>query len=170
MTETKRDLLIVALRNAYGLEGQGETNLNAVHGRLEHYPEFKARIGQHLEETRRQKALLEQCLTQLGESPSSLKETAMKLAASLQGLFHGSADDEVLKNLLNAYAFEHFEIASYKSLVVMAEAAGEPRIAATCNDILRQEEETAQWLGDNIESITRAYIARDTTEGVTAKA
>ncbi|MCB1882571.1 MAG: ferritin-like domain-containing protein [Geminicoccaceae bacterium] len=168
MTTSKRDLLIVALRNAYALEGQAETNLSTIHGRLEHYPELKARIGQHLEETKRQKARVEECLGQLGESPSSLKETATKLAASVQGMFHMTADDEVLKNAFTAYAFEHFEIASYKSLIAMAEACGETQIATACQGILREEETTAQWLGENIESITRAYVGRETA-GLEAK-
>ena len=169
MATSKRDLLITALKNAYGLEGQGETNLGKFHDDLQHYPDLKARVGLHLEETKRQKERLGECLTTLGESPSSFKETAMKLAAGVQGLIHGLAGDEVLKSTFSAYAFENFEIAGYKSLVAMAEACGEPQVAATCRDILKEEEATAAWFGQNIESITRAYMAREAT-GATANA
>ena len=169
MATSKRDLLITALKNAYGLEGQGETNLGKFHDDLEHYPDLKARIALHLEETKRQKEKLEGCLTALGEGPSSFKETAMKLVAGVQGLIHRTSGDEVLKSTFSAYAFENFEIAGYKSLITMAEACGEPQVAATCRDILKEEEATAAWFEQNIEGITRAYMAREAT-GTTASA
>ena len=53
MATSKRDTLIVGLRNAYALEGQALSTMENVHGRLEHYPELKAGIAQHITETQR---------------------------------------------------------------------------------------------------------------------
>ena len=151
MAQTAKDILIVGLRNAYALEGQALELTERQSERLEHYPQLRARVQQHLEETRQQQAMVEQCLNQLGTSPSSLKEMAMSLMGNLQAMAHAMAGDEVLKNTFGSYAFEHFEIASYKALIVMAETAGEPQIARTCETILRQEEAMADWLGRHLE-------------------
>jgi ferritin-like metal-binding protein YciE len=168
MTQSAKDLLIIGLRNAHALEGQAIEITERQAERLEHYPEMRARIQQHVEESRQQQAMVEQCLSRLGTSPSSLKEMALSLMGNMQAMAHAMAGDEVLKNTFASYAFEHFEIASYRSLIAMAETAGEPEIARTCEQILRQEERMAAWIGDRLEEITRQFLARSET-GVAAK-
>ena len=138
------DTLITGLRNAYALEGQAISTLENVHSRLENYPQLKAGVAQHLQETKQQQQMVERCLADLGEEPSALKEMALKLTGNLQSMMHATAGDEVLKNLFALYAFEHLEIASYRSLIVMAEACGETQIVTACRTILGQEEATAR--------------------------
>src|SRR3954447_10071802 len=99
MANSSRDIMIVGLRNAYALEGQALSTMRTVHGRLEHYPQLKVALAAHIAETERQQRMVEECLNGLGETPSTLKEMATKLAANLQGMAHMMADDEVLKNL-----------------------------------------------------------------------
>jgi ferritin-like metal-binding protein YciE len=164
MATSKRDTLIVGLRNAYALEGQALSTMENVHSRLESYPELKAGVAQHIEETKGQQQMVEQCLSRFGESPSTIKEAAMRLAGNVQSLLHGAADDEVLKNLFALYAFEHFEIASYKSLIAMAQDCGETEVAQTCSQILRQEQATAQKLEGMIEPISRTYLQREAAD------
>lgn len=169
MATSKRDTLIVGLRNAYGLEGQALSTMENVHSRLEHYPQLKAAVGQHIEETRRQQEMVEQLLGRFGESPSTLKEAAMKLMGNLQSMFHASASDEVLKNLFALYAFEHFEQASYLSLIAMAEECGEMEVAQTCRQILQQEEATGQKLRDMIQSVTQTYMQREAADATSSR-
>lgn len=164
MATSKRDTLMVGLRNAYGLEGQALSTMENVHSRLEHYPELKAAVGQHIEETRRQQQMVEQLLHRFGEQPSTFKEMAMKLAGNMQAMVHAMTSDEVVKNLFALYAFEHFEIASYRSLIAMAEECGETDVIQTCRQILHQEEMTAQKLGQMIEPVTRAYMEREAAD------
>ena len=164
MATSKRDTLIVGLRNAYALEGQALSTMENVHSRLENYPELKTGVAQHIEETRRQQQMVEQCLNRFGEEPSSLKEAAMKLAGNLQAMMHGMASDEVLKNLFALYAFEHFEIASYKSLIAMAQECGESEVSRTCGEILGQEQAAAQKLEALIEPISRTYLQREAAD------
>jgi ferritin-like metal-binding protein YciE len=161
MATSKRDTLISGLRNAYALEGQALSTMENVHSRLEHYPELKAAVGQHIQETRRQQQLVEQCLSRFGETPSTLKEASMKLMGNLQSMMHGMASDEVLKNLFALYAFEHFEIASYTSLIAMAEECGETEVIQVCREILREEEMTGQKLHQLIGPISQAYLQRE---------
>ena len=82
----------------------------------------------------------------------------MKLMGNLQAMVHATTSDEVLKNLFGLYAFEHFEIASYKSLIAMAEECGETEVVQTCRDILRQEEMTAQKLEQLLVPVTKTYL------------
>ena len=70
----------------------------------------------------------------------------MKLTGNLQSMFHASTSDEILKDLFALYAFEHFEQASYLSLIAMAEECGEAEVASTCRQILQQEEATGEKL------------------------
>jgi len=164
MATSKRDTLIVALRNAYGLEGQAISTLDNVQSRLENYPELKAGVAAHLEESRRQQEMVGQLLSRFGESPSTLKETVMKLVGNVQSLIHASTSDEVLKNLFALYAFEHFEQASYLSLIAMAEECGEAEVASTCRQILQQEESTGEKLRALIQPITQSYMQREAAD------
>ncbi len=132
-----------------------------MHGRLEHYPEFKAGVAQHIEETRGQQQMVEQCLGRFGEEPSALKDVALKLMGNMQAMVHGMTSDEVLKNLLGLYAFEHFEIAAYRSLIAIAEDCGESEVVRVCRQILSQEENAAHVLGALIEPVSRAYAQRE---------
>ena len=169
MATNKRDTLIVGLRNAYGLEGQAISTMENVQGRLENYPELKAGVTAHLEETRRQQQMVEQLLGKFGESPSALKEMVMKLTGNLQAMFHASAGDEVLKDLFALYAFEHFEQASYLSLITMAEECGEAEVASTCRQILQQEEATGEKLRAMVQPITKAYLQREASDMASAR-
>ena len=161
MATSKRETLIVGLRNAYALESHALATLDNVQNRLYHYPEFKAGVQQHLEETREQQRLLDECLERLGEGPSALKETAMLMAGNMQAMLNSVASDAVLKNLFALYAFEHFEIATYRSLIAMAESCGEADVAQTCRRILAQEEATAQKLEGLLEPVSNAYLDRE---------
>lgn len=168
MANSKRDILTVGLRNAYALEGQALSTMTTVHDRLENYPQLKSALAQHIEETKGQQKTVEGCLHALGEEPSTLKEMGTKLTANLQGMAHMMAGDEILKNLYALYAFEHFEQASYRSLIQMAQDASESGIAEHCRQILRQEEAAGEKIGGMIEDVTRTYVQRESA-GQTAK-
>ena len=161
MATTPREILIVGLRNAYGLEGQALTTMENVHGRLEHYSELKIVVGEHIEETCGQQQMIAHCLSRFGETPSTLKEVGMRLMGNVQAMVQGMAEDEVLKNMFSLYAFEHFEIASYKSLIAIAEDCGETEVARVCRQILQQEETAGRKLEPLIASVTRSYLQRE---------
>jgi ferritin-like metal-binding protein YciE len=156
--EDARREMITGLRNAHGLEQQAIEMLERNADRLEHYPQLRARVVQHLEESRQQQALVAQALQDLGESPSTIKDTAMGLVQNVQMMVHAAASDEVLKNSFAGYAFEHFEIAAYRALIVMARAAGEQRVEQVAEQILRQEEEMANWLDQHLPEVVSQYL------------
>ncbi len=51
MTTDRKDNLLDWLRDAHAMEQQAEQMLKAQSSRLEHYPDLKARIDLHLQET-----------------------------------------------------------------------------------------------------------------------
>jgi len=167
MTST-RDSLAAWLRDAHAMETQAITLLETQLKRLESYPEALPRLRQHLEETKDHQAKVEGCLYKLGEETSTLKDAAMKVGASLQGVMHMMSTDEVLKHALASNAFEHFEAASYCSLAAAAEDAGEPEIAKTCENIMKQELAMADWVWQQLPPMTHKYLHREET-GVQAK-
>jgi ferritin-like metal-binding protein YciE len=156
---TPRESLAAWLRDAHAMEGQAETFLQTQIDRLKNYPEALPRLKSHLEETKQQKTAVEQCLKQLGEDTSTLKDSAMKVAANLQGMMHAMSSDEVLKNALASAAFEQFEAASYRMLVSAAEVAGEPQIARTCETIMEQEVAMADWAWGQLQPLTQKYLS-----------
>lgn len=56
--------------------------------------------------------------------PFTMKDTMMSLVGNMAALGHSAAPDEVLKNTFANFAFEDFEIASYTSLLILADLAG----------------------------------------------
>lgn len=150
------------------MEEQAETILNAQFERLENYPELKACIGKHIEETKQQAASLKGCLDRLGEGNSAFKDAAGKLTAMAQGMGGMFASDEVVKGSLASYTFEHMEIASYRILIATAEYLGDEETATVCRHILDEELAMAKWLEDNVAAVTLQFLTRDEAD-MTAK-
>src|SRR5690606_10289326 len=73
------------LRDAHAMEEQAETMLKAMEQRLDHYPELRTRISQHIQETRHQAERLRHCIQDLGGGTSLMKDMAGKFMASMQG-------------------------------------------------------------------------------------
>ena len=160
MAYSRREILVTGLKNAYALEEHAADVTQNQASRLGDYPELQRRVRQHHEETLRQRDRLGDCLSDLGESPSTLKDTALRLVGNLQTLFHATADDEVLKGTFASVSLEHYEIASYRSLIAMAEDCNERSVAEVCRQNLREEEAMAQFLDGNIEQVTRSYVTK----------
>jgi len=157
------------LRDAHAMEEQADKMLNAQAERLEHYPDLRARIVQHIEETRWQRSVLDEILTRRGISNSVVKDIGAKLMAFGQAMGGMTVSDEVVKGAISGYVFENLEIASYTSLIAAAKAAGDSATAASCEQILAQEKAMAAWLLEHLPQVTQAFLTRSATPGVEAK-
>jgi ferritin-like metal-binding protein YciE len=155
-----RDLLIVGLRNAHAMESQAHALMERQIERTDEYPEMQSRLREHLEETKQQIARLEDCLRLCGESESTVKDTATWLMANVQAMMNAMAGDEILKNTFANSAFEHFEIAAYKSMLALCEEAGVD-LSAPLQQSLREEEAMAQWVDSHVEDITLQYLTKE---------
>lgn len=167
-TQEAQEIYISGLRNQHAVEKQAVELLERQVGRLENYPEMAARLRLHIDESQQQATRIEELLSIFGSSHSSLKDAAMSVMGNMAALVHAPASDEVLKNTFANYAFEHFEIASYKSLLALADALGHVSAAAPLKQSLSEEMAMASWIDDHIASTTLAYANR-LAAGVTAK-
>ncbi|MGM4967785.1 ferritin-like domain-containing protein [Tardiphaga sp. 1201_B9_N1_1] len=162
MVQTAKDIYIVGLRNAHAMEVQARELMERQSERTNDYPDVKMMLTKHVTETKDQLARLERCLTACGEDSSSLKDKAQSLVANVTALFHSAADDEILKNTFANNAFENFEIAAYKSLITLAEAAGCNGDTQLLRLSLAEEQKMADWVDANVEKVTTAYLRHAT--------
>ncbi|MGE0583857.1 MAG: DUF892 family protein [Flavobacteriaceae bacterium] len=70
------------------------------------------------------------------------------------------ASDEIVKNLLAAYAFEQAESVCYRSLDVACEAVGDGETAAVCRQIQAEEEAMAGLLWQELPQTVRLHLSR----------
>jgi ferritin-like metal-binding protein YciE len=157
------------LRDAHAMEQQAEKMLKAQSDRLEHYPDLKARIDQHIEETLGQQKLIDECLSRIGGSSSTIKDMTGKLMAFGQAIGGSMMSDEVVKGAMAGYVVENMEIATYTVLIAAAEAAGDAQTKAACEKILPQEQAMAKWLLDHLPEITKAFMIRSENPDLEAK-
>jgi ferritin-like metal-binding protein YciE len=160
MTDTAQKTFVAGLRDAYAMEKQAKDMMSSVASRLEDYPQLRERARKHEVETDDQLQRLERCLEKFGDSPSTLKNLATRTSAAVQGAVHGSVSDEVIKDTLSGYAFEHFEMAAYRQLITMADFLGQPDIADTLKASLREEEAMAHWLDEHMDQTVRQFMER----------
>jgi ferritin-like metal-binding protein YciE len=169
MTTDIKANLLDWLRNAHAMEQQAESMLTALSGRIEHYPDVKMRIDQHIQETKGQQEKLARCIERYGGSPSSVKDTMAKMAAFGQAAATSMASDEIVKGSINSYIFETLEIATYTSLIAAAKVVGDVETQRVCEEILEQEQDMAKWAIAGLPGVVKAFMARDAAPDVEAK-
>jgi ferritin-like metal-binding protein YciE len=149
------------LKNAHAVENQALSLIDRQLDRLTHYPEIADRLRDHRRETEQQIRRIDEQLSALGERPSALKDMAMSFIGNIAALGHVMAADEVLKNQFVNAAFENFEIASYRSLIALAEAGGyETRLLEAT---LREEQAMAAWVEESLPALTLKFVALKAT-------
>jgi ferritin-like metal-binding protein YciE len=159
MAMTAKDIYVVGLRNAHAMEVQARELMERQSERLGDYPDVQAKVKAHLAETNGQLKRLEQCLEACGETSSTLKDTAQSVMANTMAMAHAMAGDEILKNTFANNAFEHFEIAAYKSLLSLCNSAGQGNARSLLEANLHEEERMAEWIDANVGKVTQAYVA-----------
>ncbi|ARJ42240.1 hypothetical protein B1H58_09585 [Pantoea alhagi] len=157
------------LRDAHAMEKQAEEMLEKMTSRLEHYPDLKARLQQHIEETRQQQQMLQQVIDRQDTSNSTMKDMMGKVAAMGQAVGGMFASDEVVKGAISGYVFEQFEIACYTSLIAAAELAGDSEGARVFEQIREQEKAMADWALNHLPDVTEQFMVRSAQPDTEAK-
>ncbi|EHH69574.1 ferritin-like domain-containing protein [Gluconobacter morbifer] len=160
ISEKTRDVFILGLRNQHAVENQAIELLQRQIDRLEHYPDLSQRMTEHVRESQNQAERLKKLLTTYDSSHSATKDATLSLMGNLAALGHIFAADEVIKNSFANLAFENYEIASYRSLITLAELCEDQQASAMLNQSLEEEQAMAQFVERNIDPTTRLYIAR----------
>lgn len=159
LNPTLRTVFVTGLQNAHAVEQQALSLIDRQLERLVRYPEIADRLRSHRLETEDQIRRLDDVLGSLGQRSSSLKDMALGFMGNLAAMGNLMAADEVLKNQFVNAAFENFEVASYTSLIALAEAAELPSAAALLQDTLKEEIAMAAWVQDSVPALTRKYVA-----------
>jgi ferritin-like metal-binding protein YciE len=160
----QRDELISWLNDAYAME---ETNVRILEGHIDdmrEYPEIRARLQKHLIETREHAARMKQCIEGIGAKISRSKMGFGKILGTLQGRSSSLFHDEVVKDVLSESATEHFEVASYQSLIAAAEKLGETRIIEACKQNLEEDQAMANWVDGQVPLVTRRFMETHLSE------
>jgi ferritin-like metal-binding protein YciE len=139
------------------MERQAQEMLERQIESLENYPDLKNKLREHLGETKEQLKRLEKCLTDLDSSPSTVKDMALAFGANVVALANSAAPDAVLKCTFANAGLEAYEIAAYKSLLVMAEKAG-ARMKTVLQESLREEERMAAWVDKHVQDVTGKFV------------
>jgi len=161
----QKEILIGWLNDAFAME-KGLVQVLENHASdVKDRPEMYRKIAEHLEKTRLHADRVRDCVERLGGSTSSVKTAMGAVSGFIHGRTTGAAPDELVKNALGDYASEHLEIASYRALIVAARALGEAEVARICEDILRDEEDMAHWLEQQLPTIVQEFLGQESHAG-----
>jgi ferritin-like metal-binding protein YciE len=83
---------------------------------------------------------------------------ALNFMGNMAALGNVMAADEILKDQMINYAFENFEVASYRSLIAMAEAGDFTDATSLLRETLAEEEAMAAWVLDSLPELTMKYV------------
>ncbi len=147
-----------ALKSTRALEEQGLQQMQQQVSSLDHYPKYQTALRQHIPVTEKQIGRLDTALAGVDEGRSGLKEAVTKVAGTVGAAVHGAAGDAVLKNLFAGYAFQYDQIAAYRSLIVIAKAAGQEGSVKAFEMTITEEKEAAEAIDDIIEDVTSTYL------------
>ena len=104
------DRLMQWLRDAHAMEEQAATMLDALAKRIEHYPDVRAKIEEHLAVTREQSRRLQSCIATRGGDPSTIKDMAGKMTAMGQGVSGMFATDDTGKTTFRFTGADGLEV------------------------------------------------------------
>ena len=130
------------LADVHALEQQAIQLLEAAPGMVQDEG-LAALLGEHLEESRRHRELVEERLEARGSSRSRLKDVLLRVGGLNVGGFFGAQPDTTAKLAGFAYAFEHIEIGAYEIVLRVASRAGDGPTVATIETILDEERSAA---------------------------
>jgi ferritin-like metal-binding protein YciE len=110
-------------------------------------PTLKQMLERHIGESEGQVQVLEQVFEALGEKPKREKCAAAKgLVTEAQKVLKEAQTAELRDCLIGGSAakVEHYEIASYRGLIIGAQQMGQDQVVTLLEKNLQQEEQTAQ--------------------------
>lgn len=153
-----KDELIEWLRDAYAMEKAMEMTLKKQMESDDVLEPLRDQFEAHHAETQLHAGLVESCLRQIGGNVSAVKTTLAETVELLKSIGTSFARDAHVKEVLAAYAAEHFEIGCYTALGAGARQLGFTDIAYTCETILAEEKRMAAWLETNLPQAVISYL------------
>jgi ferritin-like metal-binding protein YciE len=149
------EALVEELKDIYSAEQQLIEALPLM-AKAAHDPQLKKGFEQHLQQTKEQAERLEQVFSLLGQKAQAHTCQAMKgLVREANELIAEKADPNVHDALLIAggQKVEHYEIASYGTVITWAKTLGRNDVADLLSETLQEEKETDQKLTEAAEKL-----------------
>jgi ferritin-like metal-binding protein YciE len=169
---TSEQKLIQYLEEAHATEAALVQTLTA-HISMTPRSEYRDLLERHLDETREHSQRILGRLSELGVGQNPI-ELAYGIAQTAVGqvlaaakfpldLLRGTGGEEkLLKNARDECATEALEIATYDSIIALAEAIGDEKTAVLAREHLAQEEQMLARLRELIPQLTRDVLAAET--------
>lgn len=151
-TDALQQQLIKYLTDVHSTEQNALSTLRAGAESIDDQ-ELAMAFRDHLAETEEHERLIQGRLKAYGAAPSTLKDVAQKGVAAITGAIANAAPDTAGKMAIQAYAFEHLEIASYRMLRQVAQRAGDHGTVEVADRILEQECAAAEKLSNLLERV-----------------
>jgi ferritin-like metal-binding protein YciE len=156
-----KELFDAWLKDAYSMEKALVPILENHAKDSKDHPRVRAKIEQHLVATRKHAELIRTCLERRGEKTSALKTAMGGIFGALHSKTTGAFRDELVKNAITDFATENFEIACYKALIKGAEELGDQETARVCREILRDEEDMARFLDQELPNAVTETLQKE---------
>jgi ferritin-like metal-binding protein YciE len=153
-----RHFFIVNLKNIHAAARDGRNMVETQLKRVEQYPKLKQKLESHLDEKNAQLERVERILDKYDESPSKMKDAAMSIAAALGSVATMPAKDEILKNSLNMLALATYEAASYETLMLFGEAAGDVEALPDLQKCVSEERGLASFIQEHLRSTGMRFL------------
>ncbi len=150
--------IISWLNNAYAMEKSIEQALKSHAEDAKDNPVLYEAIIAHIKETQEQAEMVKSRIEELGGEVSALSSGIASARGMMLAMPSKVFEEHVLMNTIVEYATEHFEMASYRAIMIAARATGDIETADMCQKILEQEQRTAEWIHDNLPSLVNEQI------------
>lgn len=157
MNDNQKKMMLVWLNDAHALE-EGLITMLTKQVEEEKDGEMKAKLEEHLEETKHHAELVQSCIARYGEEPSGGKDFLSTVSSKIAGAGVSITQDKEVKNVHSSYVAEHTEIATYNIIRAAAFEFEDMETVAMCDEILQDENEMAQFLFEQIPLVTSEHM------------
>ena len=154
-TKDNTELLITWLKDVHALENTLANVLKNQGERAATFPEIQSRLYGHREESMRHANMVESCITRLGGDTSEVRAGLSKAFGEAQSKMLGGFEDSIVRDAIMGSAAEQLEIASYKSIIALAQKIGDGETVNICKQILEEEENMLGFLEDNLTGLVQ---------------
>ena len=151
-------LLVTALKNTHAMAAESKQVVDRQLDRFEQYAEVQGFLRTRSQTLATQVQRVETVLGALGEKSSAFKTLVTSIVGNAAMIGHAATGDEVLKDYFVDTAFAGMGVASYESLFIVAETAGEVETVAALQASFEEEKQAYDWLTAHVAPTSRAYV------------
>jgi ferritin-like metal-binding protein YciE len=165
MAKTVHDLFLSQMNDALAMENGLVGFLNQ---QAQNMPvsDISARLSLHAEQTRGHADVDRAIVQELGGNPTSGDASVQPpispgMLGTVEKAISGNQLATLLKDGATGFSIENFELATYATLIAMAQDLGLTQIVPRLQFILQQEQEMAQFLADHTPQLVGYVIQQE---------